>query len=108
MSFEQLLNSKVNIIRITETTDSVGSRTESKTVLHLNLPCRINWVRGSARVMFNKTSYYRDAKIYCRCVSFTVHDQVLFNGIYYEIVNISNVDSLNKYLIVEIKLMERQ
>ena len=109
MSLKGLLNKKVDIIRISRTADNVGSQVESENVLHSNLPCRINWVRGSERIILGKTTYYRDAKLYCSYqAGITVQDRVLFNGVYYDIVNVSDVDSLGKYLIIEIKLMERQ
>ena len=108
MSLSQLYNVKVNIIRITRATDGLGGRTESETTLHTDLPCRINWVNGNERIMFNKTTYYRDAKLYCRVTDITVADRVVYEGIYYDIVNVSNVDNMNRFLTIEMKRREPQ
>jgi len=99
-------NSRINILRINEASDGVGGQTETESIVYHNLPCRINWKRGSERIMFDKTTHYRDAKLYCRVIDVTVKDRVKFNDKIYDIVSVSDVDNLGKYLILEIKLVE--
>lgn len=100
-----LFNTKVDIIRFTKASDGMGGGVEAEGVLHSNLPCRINWVRGSEKIFTSKDTWFRDAKLYCGIIDITTKDRVLYSGDYYEIVNVSNVDNANKYLIVEIKLV---
>ncbi len=99
-------NSKVNILHVDAVKDSMGSYNEVESVLYENLPCRINWSRGSERIQFDKTTYYRDAKLYCRVIAVTVEERVSYNGTTYEIVNVSDVDNVGKYMILEIKLIQ--
>ena len=97
------LNTKVNVITLTRTPDNVGGWTVSENVTILNMPCRINWVKGSEKLLADKTTHYRDAKLFCKCVSLTVENLIVHAGVYYDIVNVSNVDSKNEYLVVDIK-----
>jgi len=99
-------NSKVDILRIAKARDNMGGYAEAESVLYAGLPCRINWTRGSERIMFDKETYYRDAKLYCRIIDADVKDRVRYNGATYEIVNISNVDNLNRYLTLELRLIQ--
>jgi len=99
-------NSKVDILRVTKASDNMGGYAEAESVLYADLPCRINWTRGSEKIMFDKETYYRDAKLYCRAIDVDVKDRVRYNGATYEIVNVSNVDNLNRYLTLELRLIQ--
>ena len=98
-------NTHANIIRFSKVEDSsgLGGWTEAETVLHENLPCRINWLRGSERVQFDRDTYYQDAKLYCRVVDVTTRDRVQYNGVTYEIVDVANVDSMNRYMVLALR-----
>jgi len=98
-------NSKVNILRITNTPSAMG-QTEVANVLHNNLPCRINWKRGSEKIFFAKNSYFRDGKLYCRVVDVTVKDRVQYKSKIYQIVDVNNVDEVNRFLVLDLKLIE--
>ena len=100
-----LFNSTVNVIRITKVKDDFGSHTEAEVVLHNNLKCRINWVRGSEKVFFDKDTWFRDAKLYCNVVDIQTKDRIVYNGTSYEVVNVSNPDNMGRYLIVEMRLI---
>ncbi len=99
------LKSKVNILRIASTTAGMG-QTEVANVLHHNLPCRINWKRGSEKIFFAKNSYFRDGKLFCKIVDITVKDRVQYNAKVYEIVDVNNVDESNRFLVLDLKLIE--
>lgn len=103
---QHLFNSKVNIIRIDETSDGMLGKTETTVVVHENLHCRINWSRGAERIMFDKETYFRDAKVYCGVVDITVKHRLVFEEKTYEIVSVRNVDSMDRYLILDIRLIE--
>jgi hypothetical protein len=98
-------NAKINILRITSAPGSMG-HTEVANVLHKNLPCRISWKSGSEKVMFDKDSYFRDAKLFCRMVDITKDDRVLHNGTTYKIVDVKNAGEKNRGLVLNIKLVE--
>jgi len=100
------LNVKVNVFRIIKTTDALGGWTEVRNVLHNNLPCRINWKRGSEKIFFEKNTYFRDAKMFCRIVDINIEDEVQYNNKTYEVVDIVNVDVSDRYMSVDLKLIE--
>jgi len=100
-------NSNVDIIAIARTADGVGGSTETETVLHANFSCRLNWLSGQKRMMFNKDTYYRDAKMYCDPSDFTRQHQVKYNGVYYEIVDIEDPDNLGRFWQVTLKRLEK-
>jgi len=97
--------SKVNILRITYTPSAMG-QTEVSDELYKNLPCRINWKRGSEKIFFAKNSYFRDGKLYCRVIDVTVKDRVQYNSKTYQIVDVNNVDEVNRFLVLDIKIIE--
>ena len=98
-------NKKVNILRITNTTTAMG-QTEVSNVLHNNLPCRINWKRGSEKIFFNKDTYFRDAKLFCRVVDITGKDRVQYNSKTYRIVDVSNADESSRFLVLDLRIVE--
>ena len=100
------LNSKVNIIRIVKTAGTLGGYTEAENVLHSNLPCRINWKRGSEKIFFAKNTYFRDAKMFCKVVDIDMKDRVQYKSKTYEIVDIANVDESSRYMTLDLKLIE--
>lgn len=105
MSLASLFKTKVNIIRITSAPGAMG-QTEVANVLHNNLPCRINWKRGSQKIFFAKDTYFRDAKLFCKVVDVTVKDRVQYGSRTYQIVDVSNVDEVSRFLVLDLKLVE--
>lgn len=101
-----LFNVKVSVLRIKRTSDGMGGWTEEEEVLHKDLQCRINWLKGSERVMFSKDTWLIDARVYCSIVDIKVTDRISYKGDIFEIVNVSNPDNANKYLTVEMKRIE--
>ena len=97
--------SKINILRIIKTTTAMG-QAEVPNVLHNNLPCKINWKRGSEKIFFAKNSYFRDGKLYCRVIDVTVKDRVQYKSKTYQIVDVNNVDEVNRFLVLDIKIIE--
>jgi len=96
---------KVDILRITNTTSAMG-QTEVANVLHNNLPCRINWKRGSEKIFFDKNTYFRDGKLYCRVVDVTVEDRVQYKGKTYSIVDVNNTDESGRLFVLDLKLIK--
>ena len=101
-----LYNVTVDVLRMTNTSDDMGGWTEVEVILHNDLKCRINWVRGSEKVMFDRDTWFRDAKMYCGVVDILTKDRVLYNGNTYEVVNVSNVDNMDRYMVVDLRLVE--
>lgn len=98
-------NAKVNILRIVYTPSAMGQM-EVSNVLHNNLPCRINWKRGSEKIFFAKNSYFRDGKLYCRVVDITTKDRVQYKSKTYQIVDVANADESNRFLVLDIRITE--
>jgi len=105
MSLTSLFNSKVNILRITKTASAMG-QTEAKNVLHNNLPCRINWKRGSEKIFFAKDTYFRDGKLFCRVVDITNKDRVQYKSKTYQIVDVNNTDESNRFLVLDLRIIK--
>jgi len=101
-------NKKVNILRVTKTTNpgGLGGYTEADAVLHSNLPCRINWKKGSEKIWTNKNTYFRDARLYCRVVDMTTKDKLQYNNTIYDIVDVSNVDEAGRFIAVDFKIIQ--
>jgi len=106
MSLTTLYNIKVNVIRITKTVGALGGWTEVKNILHNNLPCRFNHKLGTEKIFFDKNSYFRDVKMYCAIVDINVKDRVVYNSATYEVVGISNVSEMSRYMAIDLKVIE--
>jgi len=105
MSLTTLYNIKVNVIRVTKTADALGGWTEVNNVLHVNLPCRFNHKRGTEKIFFAKNSYFRDIKMYCAVVDIDRKDRVVYGSATYEVVDISNVGEMSRYMALDLKLI---
>lgn len=101
-----LFNSKVDVVRPVRAPDGLGGWQESEVVSYKNLPCRINWTSGKEKAILSKTTYFRDAKLYCRPIEVENKDRVKFNDKTYKIVSIENCDNMNRYMILDIGLVE--
>ncbi len=99
-------NSKINILRSNRVEDEIGSWEVIEVTLHENLPCRINWTKGTEKIQFNKITHFCDAKVFCRAIDITVKDVVLFDEKRYEILNVINFDNMNRYIRLEILKIE--
>jgi len=99
------LNQKVNILRITSTTTAMG-QVETETVHINNLNCRINWKRGSEKIFFAKDSYFRDGKLFCRVIDITNKDRVQYKSKTYQIVDVNNADESNRFLVLDLRIIE--
>lgn len=97
--------SKINILRVSRASDGMGGWTKVSAMLHENIPCRINWKKGTEKIFFDKNSHFRDAVVYCNGLDVTNQDIVEYNGTKYEIVNVANPDEVNRYLVIEIRLV---
>ena len=101
-----LFNAKVDIIEVEKAKDSYGSYTEIERVSHYQIPCRINWLRGREKIQFDRKTYYRDARVYCRPISVNTNDRIRYGGTKYEIVDVANIDNLGKLMTIDIKKID--
>ena len=97
--------SKINILRVSRVPDDMGGWTKLSAMLHKNVPCRINWKKGIEKIFFDKNSYFRDAVIYCNVIDVTNQDIIEYNNTQYEIVSVANPDEVNKYMVIEMRLV---
>ncbi len=105
MSFNSLLNTKVNILRVTNTTGALGCA-ESVNVLHHNLKCRLVWKKGSQKIFFNKDTYFRDGKLYCNVIDVTTEDRVQYGAKIYDIVDVDNTHEMGHHMALTLKIVE--
>lgn len=99
-------NSTVDVIRVTKVSDGLGGWTDTEVIVHNDLACRINWSKGAEKIIFDKTTYYRDAKVYCKVFDILVTDKIVYDSKSYEVVSVSNPDNLNWYCVLDVKLIE--
>jgi len=97
--------SKINILRVARVEDGQGGWTKVPNVINQNVPCRINWKKGMEKIIFDKNSYFRDAVIYCAVVDVTNQDIIEYKGTQYEVVSVANPDEVNRYMIIEMRLV---
>lgn len=101
-------NCVVDVIRMTKTTTARGISEEPVTLVNL-MPCNIDWMSGSEKMLSDKVTHYRDATLFCRKpagVTIVVSDLVYYEDKRYEIVDIRNVNNLNLLLEIDIKRIE--
>lgn len=98
-------NILVDIIRLAKIKTSIGANATEQVPYH-NLPAAIRWSKGSEKLMFDKTTWYRDATMRCRYCDIKTTDKVRYLGKDFEIVDIINFRNLNKRLVITLKRLE--
>ena len=102
-----LYNSKVDVLRMTRTSDSMGGWTEVEVIVFNDMACRINWLKTSEKTFFDKETAIIDAKLYCAVVAILAGDRIVYNSKTYEVIGPpKNPDNMDRYLIVEMRLIE--
>lgn len=96
---------KVNVIKVTTTNDALGG-SETLTTRISNLPGKWQWATGTERLIYGKTGKVKEATFFCSVVTIEQTDRITYAGKTYEILNIFNVDELNKYLKIDLGLAE--
>jgi len=101
----QVYNCLVNVVRVARTNTAAGL-TEVPTNIVTNMLCRIRWRSGSERILFDKTTYFRDATLHCRVpagVTITNKDRINYKGELFEIIDIQDFRNLGRLLSIELK-----
>jgi len=101
----QVYNCLVNVVRVVKTSTARGNA-EVPTNIVTNMLCRIRWRSGSERILFDKTTYFRDATLHCRVpagVTITNKDRINYKGELFEIVDVQDFRNLGRLLSIEIK-----
>lgn len=103
----QIYNVFVNVIRLVRVVTSSGTQ-KSETVIVSNMPCEIRWRTGKERILFDKTTYFRDATLRCRvqAETITTKDVISYDGLKYEIVSVIDLRNLHKLLVIDIRRVE--
>jgi len=95
--------SKINILRPARVPDGQGGWTKVHNVINQDVPCRINWKKGTEKIFFGKNSYFRDAVIYCSKIDIINEDMIEYDGTRYEVVDVANPDEVNRYMILTVR-----
>ncbi len=100
-------NCLVDIVRAETVETGIGQK-EVLTTLISGVACTIRWKSGMEKIMSNKTTYYLDATLSCRqqAADITTNDRVLFNGDYFEILDVRDFHNLNKVLSIDIRRIQ--
>jgi hypothetical protein len=98
-------NLTANVVRMTKTNGALGI-TETPVIIVTAMPCSIKWLGGKESIKFNKETHTLDAVLECRVpagITIVVTDMIYYNSLYYEIVNIKDVNNLGVLLQIAIK-----
>lgn len=98
-------NVLVDVVRIAKTNTALGF-TEVPTVVVPNMPAHIKFLSGQSKILFNKDTWLLDAIMRCRTADILVTDRILYNGDYFEIQDIVDVNNLGKLMLVSLKRIE--
>lgn len=103
----QVYNVFVDVIRLVKVVTSTGTQ-DDETVIVGNMPCKIRWRTGRERILFDKTSYFRDATLRCRvqAATITTNDIIRHAGLDYEIVSVIDDRNLGVLLIIDIRRVQ--
>ena len=100
----QMIDRKVNVVRITATKDGYGTQSEVEVILHYNLPCRITENRGDEGKTFGSERQTSSHTMYCKIVDITAKDRVIDGSLKYEILDISNKEG--RFLRLKLGLVQ--
>ncbi len=99
-------NKKINILKVDRIEDALGGHTDTTSVLHLDLPCRINWTSGrQILIVKDKLTTYRDAKIFCRYIAgiTPAQNRVQYGDNVYQILSVFDPDEMHRFMVMEVK-----
>ena len=93
MSFASLLDSSMAIYLQGYTSNAIGERIKTETVL-ATVPCRINRLSGKNQIYMDNIATYITVRIFCAYrTDFTEWDYVVVSGVKYKIANVAVLDS---------------
>jgi len=93
-------NLTCNVVRMTKNNTALGV-TEVPVIVGTAMPCSIKWLSIKESLKFNKETSVLDAILNCRVpagVTITNIDKVVYNGEYYEITSVEDVNNLGVLL----------
>ncbi len=94
-----------NVVRDTKVNSSEGQSVTPVTIV-TNLPGHIKWLSGRERILFNKQTHLLDGILHCRVpagVTIVNTDRVLYNGDYYNIVDVRDFRNLGVLLEIALR-----
>lgn len=98
-------NCKVNILRVTESDDTIGGDTGQEAVLHYQLPCRLYKIKGTEREVFKKEGKVAGYRMHCNSVDITSEDIVVdASGNRYEILDVDTPCS--KFMTLDLSIVK--
>jgi len=100
-----IYNVVVNVVRNTKVNSSEGVAL-TPVIIVANMLCAIKWTSGKERMMFAKKTHFLDAVLRCRVpagVTITTTDEIVYNGVTYEIVDVIDWRNLGTLLVIGIR-----
>ncbi|HUS72616.1 MAG TPA: head-tail adaptor protein [Sedimentisphaerales bacterium] len=101
-----MYNLSCDIVRMTRTNTALGVSDTPPVVIVTAMPCDIKFLGGKESIKFNKETYCLDAVLRCRKpagVTIVNTDKVDYNGEYYEITNILDINNLGVLLEITLR-----
>ena len=93
MSFQSLMNSTMNVQRVTRTSDGHAGFTSSWANLYTNAPCMVQPMAGEEQVIYEKRGVESTHKLFCDSVySFIEKDRVVVSTETYDVTLVRNID----------------
>jgi head-tail adaptor len=111
----RFLTSTVKIESCSDTTstgvDSYGTYSKTWSTYIASLPCYIRWLSGHERLYLDKSTYVRDAIVYCDYGSTNAainpgNYRLEYDSKTYNIVDVKNTGEQNQHIAISIKREE--
>jgi len=101
MMLAHLYDEKIDVTRNAGTTNSDGFTPGSWTDHLTNVPCKIEWSKGTEQVIKDRITSSRDAKIFTAIRDITENDRIEFESVLYDIVSVRKPG--NRFMIIDVK-----
>jgi hypothetical protein len=105
MSIAHLLNKTCTIQRNTPTQDNFGDAIDSWSTISSNVPCRIRKAPSYVVQQSKAGEYLKKGFIVYMHVEPQVHDRLLIDGLYYDVIS-NNTDSSGDHYELHCELIE--
>jgi len=103
MSITDFYKNTANVERQTREEDSVGTWKEIWTVVHGNVACCIQPRRGYEFVTHDKMQSEVTHVLYCAVMEIRPSDRVVSMGLVFDVLDVRNVDYLDRFLTIDLK-----
>ena len=105
MSFDDLMNNSVKVLKPTRTRDDYAGWTTTYTTRFSSVPCRIQPMSGKEQSLYNSEREVITHKMFCpgKFKGITAQDQVWEGSIRYDVDLVRDIDKMGHHLEIEMR-----